>query len=96
MTPVPRLLATVEPDIWTASCAPSPQPRATRAGGDSGRVSGGAGGRSVVDCGAMRRLVALAAGPVIALFTGGEWKPITHRVSAASLRQRPKQELLPF
>ena len=31
-----------------------------------------------------------------ALFTGGEWKPITHRVSAASLRQRPKQELLPF
>lgn len=31
-----------------------------------------------------------------ALFTGGEWKPIRHRVSAASLRQRPKQELLPF
>lgn len=23
MTPVPRLLATVEPDIWTASCAPN-------------------------------------------------------------------------
>ena len=62
MTPVPRLLATVEPDIWTASCAPSPQPRATRSGGDSGRVFGGAGARSVVDWVTMKRLVALAAG----------------------------------
>ncbi|MBQ6248646.1 MAG: hypothetical protein IJJ88_00350, partial [Oscillospiraceae bacterium] len=31
-----------------------------------------------------------------ALFSAGEWKPITHRVSAAALRQRSEQDLLPF
>ena len=33
---------------------------------------------------------------VCALFSAGEWKPIAHRVSAASLRQRKEQDLLPF
>lgn len=31
-----------------------------------------------------------------ALFSKGEWKPIEHRVSAASLRGRGREELLPF
>ena len=31
-----------------------------------------------------------------AFFCKGEWKPIEHRVSAASLRGRGREELLPF
>ena len=31
-----------------------------------------------------------------AIFCKGEWKPIEHRVSAASLRGRGREELLPF
>ena len=31
-----------------------------------------------------------------ALFSKGEWKPIEHRVSAASLRGSGRSELLPF
>ena len=31
-----------------------------------------------------------------ALFSKGEWKPIEHRVSAAHLRSRDRQEVLPF
>ena len=31
-----------------------------------------------------------------ALFSKGEWKPIEHRVSAASLRSSGRSELLPF